>query len=318
MAVLRRAALRAAAVLGLALGASTAALLPALSLPGISPAPRPFLHGVAAADPDASSFLIWTRRTPNALGELASADDSNEEHASWNFALSWAVWPTEGGTASAPEAAGSVLAIARNDWTVSVLVSGLRASTSYSYRFTDGASGKSSATGQAKTAGGSPARVRLGVASCSSLWSATAFSAYRGMAAADLDLVVHLGDYIYSDVDKNERLRVPDFYSSCASEKKDGCEAHSLSEWRWVYLCSLFGGYCDAASVPCSKPTHLIHRVAAFSISSRFTLTHCTWCSKHGCHVGRIVGVQRWSANVAPAQGLRAGLLARRGPCLRA
>ena len=95
--------LRVAAVLGLALRAYSAALLPALSLPGISPAPRPFSHGVAAADPDESSFLIWTRRTPDALGVLTSAEDSNEEHASWNFALLWAVWPTDGGTVTEPE-----------------------------------------------------------------------------------------------------------------------------------------------------------------------------------------------------------------------
>ena len=143
---------------------------------------------------------------------------------------------------SMPKDSGSGLAVARNDWTVSILVSGLRPFTRYSYRFTDEASGKSSATGHAKTAGGNPARVRLGVASCSSLWSATAFSAFRSMAAANLDLVVHLGDYIYSDVDKDERLRVPDFYSSCASAKKNGCEAKSLSEWRWVLLCGLCRG----------------------------------------------------------------------------
>ena len=65
--------------------------------------------------------------------------------------------------------------------------------TRYAYRFTDLASNSTSATGTARTAGGSPAEVRLGVASCASLWSAATFQAYAHLAEADVDLVLHLG-----------------------------------------------------------------------------------------------------------------------------
>jgi alkaline phosphatase D len=84
------------------------------------------------------------------------------------------------------------------DHTVKVDVTGLRTATWYFYRFT--ALGGRSRVGRTRTAPAeraTPARLRLGVASCAN-WQAGYFAAYRGLARRnDLDAILHLGDYFY-------------------------------------------------------------------------------------------------------------------------
>ncbi|MCA9768800.1 MAG: alkaline phosphatase D family protein, partial [Gemmatimonadetes bacterium] len=66
----------------------------------------------------------------------------------------------------------------------------------YWYRFMAGDA--TSAVGRTRTAPapGAAAALRFGVASCQHYESGW-FTAYRHMAAESLDLVTHLGDYIY-------------------------------------------------------------------------------------------------------------------------
>jgi alkaline phosphatase D len=67
--------------------------------------------------------------------------------------------------------------------------------TAYFYRFSS--LGVNSETGQTKTLPvGQVASFRMGVASCSN-YPQGFFNAYRHMADTDLDVVLHLGDYIY-------------------------------------------------------------------------------------------------------------------------
>jgi alkaline phosphatase D len=74
-------------------------------------------------------------------------------------------------------------------------VTGLSPGTTYYYRFTVG--GISSPIGRTRTLAITATRLRMAVASCSSLAEGF-FNAYARIAErADLDLVVHLGDYIY-------------------------------------------------------------------------------------------------------------------------
>ncbi len=98
------------------------------------------------------------------------------------------------------------------DWTVKVDVDGLKPGTRYYYRFTS-PTGKHSATGRAKTAPAPGAtHFRLASMSCSSIYSGY-FNAYKRIGERDdLDLVVHLGDYIYDYVDGSEKVRVPSPY----------------------------------------------------------------------------------------------------------
>jgi alkaline phosphatase D len=98
---------------------------------------------------------------------------------------------------------GDAVAPADADHTVHVDVAQLEPATTYFYAFDH--EGTRSPVGRTRTARAAddPGEVRLGVVSCSS-FAAGPFSAYRRLAETDVDLVVHLGDYLY---DSGEGLR---------------------------------------------------------------------------------------------------------------
>jgi alkaline phosphatase D len=139
-----------------------------------------FQHGVASGDPLTDSVILWTRVTdPSSSGPIeafveVALDPQFERRV----------------------AATPVVASADRDHTVKVDLEGLEPGTTYYYRFF--ALGRESSTGRTRTAPeGAVDRLRFVFCSCSSLahgW----FHAYRRIAErADLDFVVHLGDYIY-------------------------------------------------------------------------------------------------------------------------
>ena len=132
---------------------------------------------MASADPRPDSVLLWTR--PALPGSL-----------SWQVSLDRGFDQVVG--------AGEVVPRPEDDLTVHVEATGLTPATGYWYRFARGETGEFSAVGRARTApsGNEVDRLRLGVVSCSSLPGGF-FSAYRHLARRDLDLVVHLGDYLY-------------------------------------------------------------------------------------------------------------------------
>ncbi|WP_328298167.1 alkaline phosphatase D family protein [Streptomyces sp. NBC_00435] len=174
--------------------AATAALVPITALgaeaaraaTGTSPV---FLHGVASGDPLPDGILLWTRVTPTA----ASVPGSGAGPA---VPVGWEL--AEDKAFSRVVASGTVTASATSDHTVKADVRGLRPQTAYWYRFTAG--GATSPVGRTRTAPApetAPAGVRFGVVSCAN-WESGYFSAYRHLAArADLDAILHLGDYIY-------------------------------------------------------------------------------------------------------------------------
>lgn len=174
--------------------AATAALVPIAALgaeaaqAATGDAPS-FLHGVASGDPLPDGILLWTRVTPDA-GAVPGSGAGPAVTVGWEIA--------EDKAFSRVVASGAVTTSAAHDHTVKADVRGLRPQTPYWYRFTAGAT--VSPAGRARTApaaGTSPAGVRFGVVSCAN-WESGYFSAYRHLAArADLDAVLHLGDYIY-------------------------------------------------------------------------------------------------------------------------
>ncbi|WP_412078273.1 alkaline phosphatase D family protein [Streptomyces xanthophaeus] len=173
--------------------AATAALAPITSLGATAAhaaeAAPAFLHGVASGDPLPDGILLWTRVTPTAAAVPGSGTGPDTQ----------VTWEVAGDQAfSQVVARGAVTASAATDHTVKVDVRGLRPQTSYWYRFTAGAS--VSPVGRTKTTAGpdvTTAGVRFGVVSCAN-WESGYFSAYRHLAArADLDAILHLGDYIY-------------------------------------------------------------------------------------------------------------------------
>ncbi|MEE4298791.1 MAG: alkaline phosphatase D family protein, partial [Pseudomonadales bacterium] len=145
---------------------------------------RVFLHGVASGDPDQESVVLWARATP-----LAGDAPVHVE---------WALYADP--FLAQRIARGSVTTSARVDWTARALVRGLDPGRTYYYAFES--QGERSPTGRTRTlpAPGTD-RVRIAFTSCSNLpfgW----FNAYAAMAARhDLDLVLHLGDYIYEYAD---------------------------------------------------------------------------------------------------------------------
>jgi len=154
---------------------------------------RIFAHGVASGDPTAEGVVIWTRVSG------AGSDDT--------VAVGWTV-------ATDPEmqdivAQGEVEAGPETDWTVHVDVDGLRPATTWWYGFE--ARDQRSDTGRTRTAPGPDdgQELRLGVVSCAS-YAAGFFGVYRHLAERDLDLVVHLGDYLYeSNAGASTRQHVP-------------------------------------------------------------------------------------------------------------
>jgi alkaline phosphatase D len=149
---------------------------------GPAPATGPFRHGVASGDPLPDSVILWTRVTPEDPGMAGEV------------MVTWEIAPDA--TFATITAMGMITTNAARDFTVKHDATGLMPATTYYYRFS--ALGETSAIGRTRTAPmGSTARLRFAVASCSSYaWGY--FHAYRAIAArADLDAVIHLGDYIY-------------------------------------------------------------------------------------------------------------------------
>lgn len=138
-----------------------------------------FRHGVASGDPLSDRVMLWTRISGIAAGV---AD------------VSYSVWADA--ALSQLVASGTASTSALRDYTVKVDVGGLQPGTSYYYRFDS--AGVSSPVGRTRTTPtGATERLRIAVVSCSSLPHGY-FNAYRRVAERqDLDLVVHLGDYIY-------------------------------------------------------------------------------------------------------------------------
>ena len=180
----RRRALQLGAVAGAGL-AGVAVSGPAAAAPG-----RPaFGHGVASGDPLPGSVILWTRVTPtpeavpgSGVGPVVS--------------VTWEVATDE--TFRAIVGRGSARTGPDRDHTVKVDVGGLAPATAYWYRFR--CQGVVSPVGRTRTTpapGAAVSRLRMAVVSCAN-WQAGYFSAYRHLAArGDLDLVLHLGDYLY-------------------------------------------------------------------------------------------------------------------------
>ncbi|MFJ6567070.1 alkaline phosphatase D family protein [Streptomyces sp. NPDC091292] len=179
----RRTVVKAAAV--------TAALAP-LALPAQARAAADgpaFLHGVASGDPLPDGVLLWTRVTPDPDAVPGSGRGADTE-------VRWEVAADRDFTRLVAE--GTTTARAASDHTVKADVRGLAPATVHWFRFRAGDA--VSPVGRTRTTpayDASASGVRFGVVSCSN-WEAGWFSAYRHLAArADLDAVLHLGDYLY-------------------------------------------------------------------------------------------------------------------------
>jgi alkaline phosphatase D len=164
-------------------GGSTALALaatPLLPTGSALAATRVFQHGVASGDPLADRVMLWTRVTLAAAKPLVPV----KYLIATDPALKKVV------------ASGSVRTFAARDYTVKVDADCLQPATTYYYRFE--AEGQFSPIGRTRTLPrGNVNSLRMAVVSCSN-YAYGYFNAYRRIAErADLDLFMHLGDYIY-------------------------------------------------------------------------------------------------------------------------
>ncbi len=138
-----------------------------------------FTHGVASGDPLSDRVILWTRALPG-------SGSHSTVIARWQVAAD----PSFDNIISS----GTATTSSNTDYTCKVDATGLPANGSFFYRFI--VDGKSSPIGQTKTLPtGMVEQYKIGVASCSN-YPQGYFNAYKHMAESDLDLVLHLGDYI--------------------------------------------------------------------------------------------------------------------------
>lgn len=161
----------------------------------------PFAHGVMSGDPLTDRVIIWTRVT------LPERDPAGVPGANLPNARPEVTWVV----ATDPDMnrvvkRGSQRALPEHDWTVKVDVTGLKPGATYYYQFHH--DGHASMIGRTRTApAGRVDNVRMAVMSCSSYWSAHWAGLGYVADRNDLDLVVHLGDYLYDFIDKDELVR---------------------------------------------------------------------------------------------------------------
>lgn len=149
---------------------------------------NPFSLGVASGDPDSTSMVLWTRLAPEPLEPFGGMP--NEA-----VVVRWEVADDE--AFNKVVASGTVAATPQLGHSVHVEVDGLSPDQWYFYRFHTGDA--TSPIGRTRTfpaVDTMPQQVRFGVTSCQN-YEQGLFTAYEQMARDNLDLVFHLGDYIY-------------------------------------------------------------------------------------------------------------------------
>jgi alkaline phosphatase D len=151
-----------------------------------------FPEGVASADPQGDSVILWTRRPPGPDGKAARLTLEVAEDEAFQRVVA---------ASPAPSSADA-------DWTVRVMVGGLKPGREYWYRFT-GADGLGSRIGRTTTAPtlDDPREVRFAFVSCQNVnqgaqnaWRRMIWEDERAPADQRLDFVIHLGDFIYEIV----------------------------------------------------------------------------------------------------------------------
>lgn len=140
-----------------------------------------FTHGVASGEPGPTSMLFWTRFEGAGARAVPLRLEVSADPRMTRARM-----------------VGEALAEPGRDWTARVTAKGLTPGRTYYYRWIGPGKNVRSVVGRTRTLPeGSPELFRMGVFSCSNLpygW----FNGYaHAVAADDIDLFVHLGDYIY-------------------------------------------------------------------------------------------------------------------------
>lgn len=176
---------------------------------------NPFSLGVASGYPTPDGVVLWTRLAPSPLERLGGMSAEA-------VTVRWEISTDE----QMRRIVASGFESATADWAFSVHAEprGLRPERDYWYRFTAGDA--RSVIGHTRTAPALSAahpRLRLALASCQQ-YEHGYYAAYRHMLADQLDLVVHVGDYIYENSWGDQLIR-----------RHEADEAYTLEDYRRRY-----------------------------------------------------------------------------------
>lgn len=174
----------------------------------------PFQLGVASGDPTPTGAVIWTRLAPRPL-------EPDGGMAGPRVVVRWEVAEDEGFTRIVQQ--GRATAAPELSFSIHVDVAGLAPDRWYWYRFHAGDATSPVARLRTTPAESALVPLRLGVASCQH-WEQGLFTAYQHMAREELDLVAHLGDYIYEYGEYPNRVR-----------RHAGLEIRTLDDYRRRY-----------------------------------------------------------------------------------
>ncbi|GAA1918990.1 alkaline phosphatase D family protein [Streptomyces durmitorensis] len=178
----------AAAALAFATNLPTAGAASAAELDARKIADNPFTLGVASGDPQPASVLLWTRLAP-APYEPGNGLPNERVTVQWELA--------HDARFRRVARRGSVTAHPEFNHSVHVEVGHLDAARTYYFRFKTGK--WISETGRTRTApavGSKVSSLTLAAVSCQAYHDGY-FTAYKHLADDDVDVVFHLGDYLY-------------------------------------------------------------------------------------------------------------------------
>jgi alkaline phosphatase D len=174
----------------------------------------PFALGIASGDPTSTSVMLWTRLAPRPL-------EPEGGMIGLRTAVNWEVAEDEQFARIVKR--GRATATPELSYSIHVDVDGLAPDRWYFYRFTsmDATSG----VGRTRTApaSGSATPLRFAFASCQ-MYDDGYYTAYQHLAREEIDLVAHLGDYIYEYGPRPNRAR-----------KHSSTEPRTLDQYRARY-----------------------------------------------------------------------------------
>lgn len=195
-------------------------------------ADSPFQVGIASGDPSPNGVVLWTRLAP------LPREGGGMPHE--DVEVDWQVCDDEQMTKVVRQGT----ALAKPDWahSVHVEVDGLEPNRWYWYQFR--AAGETSPKGRTRTMpaiDSTPDRLRFAFASCQH-WESGLYTAYEHMLNEDVELVAHLGDYIYEGPGRPNAMRqhvgskldtLADFRNRHAQYKTDTAlqAMHAAAPW---------------------------------------------------------------------------------------
>lgn len=226
----------------------------------------PFTLGIASGDPLPTAVVLWTRLAPKPLESDGGMPDRR-------VPVQWRVATDE--RMNNVVERGTAHARAEHAHSVHVDVTGLEPNTEYYYQF-ETTPDFTTSIGTAKTApaaGEAIDEFTVAFASCQN-YPTGYYTAHRDMAEEDLDLVIHLGDYIYEGGAQGplgrghepacEVTTLPEYRIRYAQYKSDPDlqAAHAASPWLVTWDDhEVKNDYADATH-PSAPPEEFLQRRA--------------------------------------------------------